>query len=81
MYRQLERGGRADHRAGEGVSPRPVRYVHTVLSAALAAAVRSHRLAYNPAKAASPPSARQARAPEMHPWDAGQLGRVPGLVG
>jgi integrase len=27
----------------------------------------------NPAATASPPSARQARAPEMHPWDAAQL--------
>jgi hypothetical protein len=73
VYRQLERGGRADHKAGEGLSPRTVRYVHTILSAALAAAVRSHRLARNPAATASPPSARQARAPEMHPWDAAQL--------
>jgi integrase len=65
--------GRADHKAGEGLSHRTVRYVHTILSAALAAAVRHHRLARNPAAAASPPSARQARAPEMHPWDAAQL--------
>ena len=36
-------------------------------------AVRSHRLTRNPAATASPPSARQARAPEMHPWDAAQL--------
>ena len=37
LYRQLERGGRADHRRGEGLSPRTVRYVHTILSAALGA--------------------------------------------
>jgi integrase len=73
LYRQLERGGRADHRQGEGLSPRTVRYIHTILSAALAAAVRSHRLPRNPAATATPPSARQARAPEMHPWDAAQL--------
>jgi integrase len=73
LYRELERSGRADHREGEGLSPRTVRYVHTILSAALAAAVRSRRLARNPAAAATPPSARQARAPEMHPWTAGQL--------
>jgi integrase len=73
LYRQLERGGRADYKAGEGLSARTVRYVHTILSAALAAAVRSHRLARNPAATATPPSARQARAPEMHPWDAAQL--------
>ena len=40
LYRQLERGGRADHKAGEGLSPRTVRYVHTILSAALGAAVK-----------------------------------------
>jgi integrase len=73
LYRQLERGGRADHKAGEALSPRTVRYVHTILSAALAAAVRSHRLARNPAATATPPSPKQARAPEMHPWDAVQL--------
>jgi integrase len=38
LYRQLERGGRADHKAGEGLSPRTVRYIHTILSAALGAA-------------------------------------------
>jgi integrase len=73
LYRQLERGGRADHRQGEGLSARTVRYVHTILSAALAAAVRAHRLPNNPAATATPPSAKQARAPEMHPWDAAQL--------
>jgi integrase len=73
LYRELERSGRADHRAGEGLSPRTTRYVHTILSAALAAAVRSHRLARNPAATATPPTARQARSPEMHPWAAAQL--------
>ncbi len=73
LYRDLERGGRADHRQGEGLSPRTVRYIHTILSAALGAAVKTRRLARNPADAASPPTAKQAKAPEMHPWTAGQL--------
>jgi integrase len=75
MYRELERRGRADHREGEGLSPRTVRYVHTILNAALAAAVKSRppRLAYNPASAATPPSAKQAKPPEMACWTAGQL--------
>lgn len=72
-YRDLERRGRADHREGEGLSPRTVRYVHTILSAALSAAVKTRRLARNPAADASPPTAKQAKAPEMHPWTAGQL--------
>jgi integrase len=75
LYRELERSGRADHREGEGLSPRTVRYVHTILSAALAAAVKSRppRLGHNPAAAATPPTAKEARAPEMHPWTATQL--------
>jgi integrase len=30
-------------------------------------------LARNPADAATPPTAKEAKPPEMHPWDAGQL--------
>jgi integrase len=74
LYRQLERGGRADHRQGEGLSARTVRYVHTILSAALGAAVKAHSLARNPAADATPPSAKEAAPPEMHPWTAAQLG-------
>ena len=73
LYRDLERGGRADHRQGEPLSPRTVRYVHTILSAALAAAVKTRRLARNPVADASPPTAKQAKAPEMHPWTTAQL--------
>jgi integrase len=73
LYRELERRGRADHREGEGLSPRTVRYVHTILSAALGAAVKTRRLARNPAADASPPTAKQAKAPEMQPWAPGQL--------
>jgi hypothetical protein len=32
-----------------------------------------HRLARNPAADATPPSAKEAKAPEMHPWNAAQL--------
>jgi integrase len=82
LDRQLERGGRADHREGEGLSPRTVRYVHTILSAALGAAVKSRppRLAHNPASAATPPTAKEATAPEMHPWTAGQLSTFLGWI-
>jgi integrase-like protein len=74
LYRELERSGRKDHRKGEPLSPRTVSYIHTILSGALGAAVKSQRLARNPADAATPPTARQAKAPEMHPWTAAQLG-------
>src|SRR5262249_48234368 len=30
-YRQLEKSGRKDHREGEGLSPRTVRYLHTII--------------------------------------------------
>jgi integrase len=73
LYRDLERRGRADHREGAGLSPRTVRYVHTILSAALAAAVKTKRLTRNPAADASPPTARQAKSPEMTCWSAAQL--------
>jgi integrase len=75
LYRELERGGRADHREGEALSARTVRYIHVILSAALAAAVKSRppRLGSNPASAATPPTAKEAQPPEMHPWTAEQL--------
>ena len=75
LYRQLEAAGRADHRKGEGLSSRTVRYVATILGAALAEAVAAGMLARNPAdpQRAKPPTAKEARPPETHPWTAAQL--------
>lgn len=75
LYRQLETSGRADHRKGEGLSARTVRYVATILHAALGEAADAGLIARNPAdmKRAKAPSAKQAEAPEMHPWNAAQL--------
>jgi integrase len=73
LYRALEKDGRADHRGGEGLSARTVRYIHTIISAALRDAVDAGLLPANPASRAHPPTAKQARSPEMAPWDAGQL--------
>jgi integrase len=71
LYRQLEQSGRAD---GEGgLSARTVRYVATIVHAGLSAAIRDGRLAVNPADKATPPSAREATAPEMHVWTSEQL--------
>ena len=39
----------------------------------LGQAVKDGLLLRNPADAATPPSAREAKAPEMHPWNAAQL--------
>src|SRR5262249_54287869 len=72
---ELESSGRADYRRGEGLSARTVRYVATILRAALSEAVTAGLLTRNPAdpEHAKPPSAKKARAPEIHPWTAGQL--------
>jgi integrase len=78
LYRQLEREGRRDTKgelAGKGLGLSTVRYVHTVLSAALAAAVSAGQLRANPAAKAHPPTGKQVKAQqrEMHPWTTGQL--------
>lgn len=77
LYRTLLTSGRKDSREGEGLSARTVRYIATILAAALKDAVnaRPQLLAYNPADPvqAKPPAAKFARAPEMHPWNAAQL--------
>jgi integrase len=73
-YRQLEKSGRKDHREGEGLSARTVRYLHVIVHRVLGQAVKDSLLIRSPADSATPPTAREAKAPEMHPWDAGQLG-------
>jgi integrase len=66
-------------RAG-GLSPRSVRYVHTVIHKALSDAVRKDVLARNVAEAASPPSAKSTRAPEMAWWTPAELRAFLGLT-
>lgn len=73
LYRKLESSGRADHEKGAGLSARTVRYVHMILNSALKSAMRNGKILRNPAEFASPPSAKEARAPEMHCWTAAQL--------
>jgi integrase len=70
-YHQLETSGRAD--GNGGLSARTVRYVHTIIHAGLRAAVRDGLLSVNPADKADPPSAKAAKAPEMHPWTLEEL--------
>jgi integrase len=73
LYRELETSGRVDGQGG--LSSRTVRYVHTIVHRALADAVRKGMLPGNPADRATPPSAKDAKAPEMRVWTAEQLGR------
>lgn len=77
-YRALEESGRVmgseDPAApAKGLSARTVRYIHTILHAALDAAVRDRLLAVNPADAATPPSAKEAAPPEMRYWSPAEL--------
>ena len=73
LYRDLERSRRQDHHSGTGLSARTVRYIHTILKAALREAVAHGLIAANPADKARPPAAREARAPEIRPWTAAEL--------
>jgi integrase len=73
LYRQLEKSGRQDHKAGTGLSPRTVKYVATIIKAGLQAAADQNLIARNPAARAVPPTAKEARAPEFHPWSSEEL--------
>jgi integrase len=63
LYADLLAGGRRN--GNGGLSPRTVRYVHTIIRRACSDAVRWNLLARNPADAATPP---KPRTPEMHVW-------------
>ena len=73
LYRKLEKSGRRGQGEGDGLSARTVLYIHGIISAALRDAVEAGLLPRNPAARAHPPTAKQAAAPEMHPWTAAQL--------
>ena len=47
--------------------------MHTIASAALRDAADQDMIKSNPASKAKPPTAKQAKAPEMHPWTAAEL--------
>jgi integrase len=66
LYALLLAEGRRD-RPG-GLSPRTVRYVHTIIHRALKDAVRWGRLVRNVADAADPPRASASRRREVHAW-------------
>ncbi len=71
LYARLLQEGR--RRKEGGLSPRTVRYAHTVIRKALADAMRKGLLVRNVADLASPPSAKSARPPEMSFWTPEQL--------
>ncbi|MGH3672469.1 MAG: tyrosine-type recombinase/integrase [Pseudonocardiaceae bacterium] len=64
---------RSDGNDSAGLSPRTVRYIHTILHRAFRDAVRWGRLARNPADAADPPRASADDRPAMVTWTADQV--------
>ncbi|MFL6238991.1 MAG: tyrosine-type recombinase/integrase [Actinomycetes bacterium] len=68
LYAQLLLDGRKDHRAGEPLSAKAVRYVHDVLNRALQDAFRWNLVTRNVARLATPPKPRAADRPELRTW-------------
>jgi integrase len=73
LYGRLLRQGRRD--GGGGLSPRTVRYLHTILNKALSDAFRAGHILANPGAAADPPSPRATRAPVFPVWSPAELAR------
>lgn len=72
LLRRGESSSGAGTRAA-GLSPRTVRYIHTILHAALKDALRWNRVVRNPADAATPPSVASTRSARPKAWTAEQL--------
>jgi integrase len=74
FYSALLESGRKRGSTSPGLKPRTVRYIHTILSGAFDDAVNWTFLITNPSKRAHPPSAGQAKSPEMKTWNGRQVG-------
>ncbi len=72
LYARLLAEGRKDHESG-GLSPRSVRYVHTILHRVCRDAVKWGRLSRNPSDTADPPRATSSGRPEMTTWTSAEL--------
>jgi integrase len=73
LYAQLLSSGYRGHGPQAGLSPRTTRYVHCILLKAFGDAVRKDALERNPATAATAPSPKSTRAPEMSWWRPDEL--------
>jgi len=73
FYADLLESGRIRGTQSPGLKPRTVRYLHTILHSAFDDAIRWRRLVVNPAAQATPPSATQAKSPEMRVWTQEQV--------
>src|SRR5438270_8276414 len=68
-----DRSGRVRGKQSPGLKPRTVRYIHTIIHAALDDAVRWRRVPLNAADQATAPSAKSSKAPEMKVWSGPEL--------
>lgn len=80
LRREAERGGR-DAPERPGLSPRTVRYVHTILSRAFRDAERWRRIVRSPVSDADPPRASATKRTTMRTWTAEELGHFLELAG
>ena len=71
FYSALLTSGRV--RGSGGLSPRTVRYLHSIIRKAMSDAVAWRLLPSNPCDGAVPPSAAAAKSPEMKVWTADQV--------
>jgi integrase len=74
LYAQLLTNGKQTGKGG-ALSPRTVRYVHTIVRRALKDAVRQGAVTRNVADLADPPSHSQAKPSEMQTWTPDQTRR------
>jgi integrase len=72
LYAALLANGKQSN-GGGGLSPRSVRYVHTIVHRAMRDAVRWGRIARNPADAADPPRGAATSPPTMTTWTAPEV--------
>ncbi len=71
--RGIEKATSKAARPGKGLSPRTVRYIHSILHAALKDAVRWNLIVRNPADAATPPSDASTKFAQHPTWTSEQL--------
>ena len=77
LYAELLESGRRNG-SGGGLSPKTVRYIHTIVHKALADAVDAGVLATNVAERAKPPRPRAAAPAEIMFWEPAELRSLPG---
>jgi len=72
LYSELLRSGRSDGRGG--LSPRTVRYIHTIVNRTLKDAMRWQLIETNVAALANAPNATETKPPPMATWTGPEVG-------